>query len=127
MPSAAGLVRLPWERIEAADWDQEALRLRVREVGTWGQPRLEHTVSLPEPDKLLQLVRERVSASVVLQRHVAVRDGRGVRVIARRAATGPRELTWFFEFDAGIDPDDPAVMRVAEAALAAARADVGQS
>ena len=32
-------VRLPWEDVEAADWDRESDRFRVSEVGTWGEPR----------------------------------------------------------------------------------------
>ena len=48
-----------------------------------------------------------------------------MRVIARRAATGARELTWLFEYDPGIDPDDPFVEHAAQEALAAARGEVG--
>ena len=59
--------------------------LRVVEVGTWGEPRAEHRFASPSPGRLLELVRERVTASVVLQRHVPVRGRAGVRVIARRA------------------------------------------
>ena len=28
--------RLPWEQVEAADWDSDTSTFRVREVGTWG-------------------------------------------------------------------------------------------
>ena len=31
--------RLPWEQVEAADWDHDPGRLRVSEVGRWGEPR----------------------------------------------------------------------------------------
>jgi hypothetical protein len=48
-----------------------------------------------------------------------------VRVIARRAPYGRREVTWLFEYDEGVDPDDPQVARAADRALAAAREDVG--
>ena len=74
---------------------------------------------------MLQLVRERVTASVVLQRHVAVTGSRGLRVIARRAPSGHGDLVWIYEFDEGVDPDDPDVRRLAADALAAAQADVG--
>ena len=43
---------------------------------------------------------------------------RGVRVIARRAPAGDRALRWVYEYDEGIDPDDPAVRLAAETALA---------
>jgi hypothetical protein len=118
-------VRIPWEEIERADWDSETSRLRVVEVGSWGQERATHVFTLTEPGRMLELVRERVTASVVLSRHVAVRGRRGVRVVARRAPHGDHPIGWFFEYDEGVDPDDPEVQLVADEALAAARTDVG--
>lgn len=117
--------RLPWEQVESADWDREHERLRVSEVGTWGEPRPVHTFTLTEPGNLLVLVRERVTASVVLQRHVPYAGRRGLRVIARRAPRGDRPLAWFVEYDEGVEPDDPDVQATVEAALAAARDEVG--
>ena len=125
MPTGAGTVRVPWEQVESADWDQDAEVLRVREVGSWGEPRPEYLLALADPGRLLELVRERVTASVLLQRHVAVEGSRGVRVIARRAPSGDRAVTWLFEYDEGIDPDDPLVVQAAESALSSARDDVG--
>lgn len=126
-PSAVEPVetRIPWEQVEAADWDDDTSVLRVAEVGSWGAERPEHQLPVAEPGRLLELVRERVTASVVLQRHVAVHGRRGVFVIARRAPRGDRPVQWVFEFDDGIDPEDPVVRRAAEAALAAAQDEVG--
>jgi hypothetical protein len=118
-------VRIPWEDVQSADWDQDASVLHVVEVGSWGAVRPEHRLTLDEPGLLLQLVRERVTASVLLQRHVPVAGRRGVRVIARRAPRGDQPVRWIFEYDEGVDPDDPAVRRAADAALDAARAEVG--
>lgn len=117
--------RLPWEQVEAADWAVEESVLVVSEVGTWGEQRREHRLVVEETGRLLELVRERVTASVVLQRHVAVDARRGLRVIARRAPGGDRPLTWVYEFDEGVDPDDPEVRALAAEALAAARNEVG--
>ena len=126
VPTIVGHVRVPWEQVEAADWDQDGDVLRVREVGTWGERRSEYHVAIAEPGRLLELVRERVTATVLLQRHVAIEGSRGVRVIARRAPSGSREVTWLFEYDEGIDPDDPVVAHAADAALETAREEVGQ-
>jgi hypothetical protein len=121
--------RLPWEQVEAADWDTELERLRVSEVGHFGEQRREHTLTIAEngagTDRLLQLVRERVTASVLLVRHVPVTGRKGVRVVGRRAPSGGSPVSWFYEYDAGIDPGDPVVRAAAESALDAARADVG--
>jgi hypothetical protein len=121
--------RLAWERVEAADWDVDLSRLRVSEVGEWGQPRREHAYTLDESaagaERLLQLVRERVTASVVLVRHVPVTGRQGVRIVARRAPSGRSAVEWVYEYDAGVDPSDPAVEAAAATALAAARDDLG--
>ena len=117
--------RIPWEQVEVADWDLDSETLRVSEVGTWGEVRPSYTFTLAEPTRLLQLVRERVTASVVLQRHVPIRGKRGVRVIARRSPTGSGALSWLFEYDAGIDPGDGFVAQAAQEALLAARDEVG--
>jgi hypothetical protein len=117
--------RVPWERVETADWAREQERLRVAEVGEFGQPRPVHTFTVTEPRRLLQLVRERVTASVVMQRRVVVRGRRGVLVIGRRAPRGDGEISWAFEYDEDVDPDDPMVRLVVDEALAAAQGEVG--
>lgn len=117
--------RVPWEQVEAADWDRETSRLRVSEVGSFGAARPEHLYDLADAGRLVQLVRERVTASVVYQRHVPVDGRRGVRVIARRAPGRPGPLSWVYEYDEGVDPDDPFVRLAAGQALAEARDEVG--
>ena len=120
-----GGTRLAWEDVEAADWDRDTEAFRVVEVGRWGEPRGEHSYVIAQPRRFLELVRERVTASVVLVRHAPVVGRRGVRVIARRAPSGDGELSWIYEYDAGIDPDDPTVRLAAETTLSRAREEVG--
>ena len=117
--------RVPWEQVEAADWDRDTDTFRLSEVGTWGEQRPVHTAVLADPGRLLELVRERVTASVVLQRHVVVSGRRGLRVIARRAPSGAGGVQWVYEYDEGVDPDDPAVRALARDALEAMRHEVG--
>jgi hypothetical protein len=117
--------RVPWEQVESADWDRDTDTFRLSEVGTWGAQRPVHTATLEEPGRLLELVRERVTASVVLQRHVTVGGRRGLRVIARRAPAGTGRIQWVYEYDEGVDPDDPAVRATARSALVAMQRDVG--
>ena len=116
--------RLRWEQVEAADWDAETDTLRISEVGTWGEQRVEHQLVLPESRRLLELVRERVTASMVYQHQVRVGPRQGLRVVARRAPSGREPVCWFFEYDEGVDPDDPAVREAAQEALAEARQQV---
>lgn len=118
--------RVGWEHVEAADWDREAGLLTVTETASWGEPRPSHAVPLDDADRLLQLVRERVTATVLLQRHVPVQGKRGVRVIGRRAPGGERSVTWYLDYDEGLDPADPFVDHAAQEALAAARDEIGE-
>ena len=117
--------RVPWEQVEAADWDRDTDTFRLSEVGTWGEQRPVHTAVLTDPGRLLELVRERVTASVVLQRHVPVAGRRGLRVIARRAPSGAGGVQWVYEYDEGLDPDDPTVRDIARTTLEAMRREVG--
>jgi hypothetical protein len=122
-------VRIPWEQVEAADWDHDLSRLRVSEVGHWGETRAEHDLTVDESgasaDRLLQLLRERVTASVLLVRHVPISGRRGVRVVARRAPSGRQPVEWVCEYDDGIDPADPFVETAVASALVEARSEVG--
>jgi hypothetical protein len=115
---------IPWQQVEAADWSRDEDRLRVSEVGEYGEQRPVHEFALDEPGKFLPLLRERVTASVVLQRRVVVRGKLGLSVVARRVPdTG--EITWAYELDAGLDADDPEVRRLAQLGLRAAAEELG--
>lgn len=120
-----GVIRLPWEQVQGAEWNRDESKLRVTGVGEYGRPRPSYAFMLEDPRLLLQLVRERITASIVLQRGVLVDGKRGFKVIGRRSpAGGP--VFWMHEYDQGIDPGDPAVAALAEEALASARAEVGE-
>lgn len=123
--SSGSSSRVPWERVETADWDREGERLRVVEVGTFGEPQPVHAFTVTDPGDLLAMVRERVTASVLLQRRVVLEGRRGFSVIARRAPQGRGPIIWACEYDAGLDPDDPVVRGAVEAAVRAAQDDVG--
>lgn len=120
-----GGARIPWETVEAADWDADTSVLHVSEVGTWGEVRPEHRLRIQEPGRLLELLRERITASVVLLRHVPIEGRQGLRVIARRAPGSAAEVSWVFEYDEDIDPVDPRVRLAAAEALASARDELG--
>lgn len=117
--------RIPWEQVDRADWDREEDRLVVSEVGEFGRVRPQHAFNVPDPGLFLELVRERVTASVVLQRRVLTAGKRGLTVIGRRPPVGDGEVSWAYQFDPGVDPEDPEVMALAEAGLRAAQAELG--
>jgi hypothetical protein len=121
-----GVTQLPWEGVEDAAWDQDGSRLRITGIGEYGEPRPSYTFEMDDPALLLQLVRERVTASIVLQRWVPVRRRQGLTVIGRRSPIGG-PVTWMHAYDLGLDPADPDVAAAAEQALLAARAEVGDA
>jgi len=117
---------LPWETIERADWDPDSEQLRVQEIADFGQPVVATSFVLPDPGSLPTLVRERVTASIVVQHRVDLARRRGFTVVGRRAPGSDGPVTWAFEIDPGVDPDDPAVRTAADAALVEAQRSIGQ-
>lgn len=125
LPRPEGWRVLPWQRIDRAGWDDDAERLVVVEVADFGQVQPRHHVALDRPVRLLDLVRDRVTASVLLSRHVPVAGSRGLKVIARRSPTGSGDVELSCWLDEGLDPDDPDVRRAVDEGLAAARSELG--
>jgi hypothetical protein len=121
--------RIAWEQVQSADWVRDEDRLRVVEVAPYGERQRVHTHDIDEPDRLLQLVRERVTASVVLSRRVRLPGRCALTVIARRPPRGTGALadtvTWAFDLEPGVDPADPEVREAAETALRSARQELG--
>jgi hypothetical protein len=74
-----------------------------------------------DPRRLLDVVREQVTASVVLTRHVPIDGSLGVRVTGRRRRDG---IAWLVAVDDGLRLDDPAIRRLVDAAVASVRAEV---
>ena len=122
--SAHAVTQIPWETVEDVAWEQEESRLRVTETGQYGEPRPIHSFAVHDP-ALLQLIRERVTASIVLQRWVPVRGKQGLTVIGRRSPVGG-PVAWMHAYDEGLDPTDPEVVAVADRALAQAQVEVGE-
>jgi hypothetical protein len=114
----------PWEQVLRADWDEDERRFELVPVGEFGHPVERPSFVLGDAADLLGLVRERVSASVVLQRRVPVLGKRGFLVFGRRPPRGG-DVAWAFELDEGVDPDDPAVRSAMDRALAEAQGSLG--
>lgn len=110
--------RLGWEQIERASYDSGVLTVVL------GVDLDEATLRVPVGDgrDLPVVVRDRVTASVIVDRFVALDGNVGVRVVGRRGPMGT--IAW----RAVLDPelaDDPAARAEAQLALAEVRAEVG--
>ncbi|KAJ1684000.1 hypothetical protein LUZ63_020740 [Rhynchospora breviuscula] len=128
LPAEGEVLRVAWEQVHDAGWDADEARLTVSEVGDFGAVRPVHRFALDDPGRLLELLRERVSASLLLQRRVTVAGPLGLHVIARRAPAGAGEdaaVAWYVDYDTGLDPADPVVRDLAARGLAEGRSEIG--
>jgi hypothetical protein len=118
--------RVGWEKIERAGWDSEASVLTIFETTDFGTPLRTTELKVDDPGRFGQLLRERVDASIVVQRHVRLAGKRGVRIVGRRNPAGTdAAVTWNFVLDKGLEPDQPGVLDAAEAALKQVRDEFG--
>jgi len=109
--------RLPWEEVERADWQREADRLAIVEV-TDEEPSGRTTyVRIDDAGHLLELLRERVTKSVVCSLYSRVYGSAGLSVVGRRSPSGEGPVTWSYVLSPGLDARDPLVVHVAEATL----------
>ncbi|NBE99176.1 hypothetical protein FE391_37440 [Nonomuraea sp. KC401] len=109
--------RLPYEQIDRASWDEEGMRVLTTD-GRW------HAERIAEPRMLPETLRERVNATIVVNKHVDLPGKGGVRLVARRKPGG-EVLGWTFVFDDGLDPEDPGLRAQAEQALEGMRRSMG--
>lgn len=109
--------RLGWEQVERADWQRDTGRLAVVEVSGWGEPEPRTEIEIDDPGLLLELLRERVTKSVVATLHARIRGRSGLNVIGRRPPVGDGPIMWSVLFADGLDPDDPEVAEIAEQTL----------
>ncbi|WP_433167578.1 hypothetical protein [Kribbella sp. CA-247076] len=118
--------RVGWEQIERAGWDSEASVMHIYETTAFGTPLRGTELKLDDPGRFGQLLRERVDASIVVQRHIPLKGKRGVRIVARRNPSDTNApVTWNAVLDKGLEPDQPGVLDAADAALKSVRDEFG--
>jgi hypothetical protein len=109
--------RLPWHQIDQARYDQGTLEVVL-------SPELDSAMlRIPvggSPD-LPVAVRDRITASVVVDRFVELRGDVGVRIIGRRTDTAG--VVWRLDLDPAL-ADDPGVVAEAQAMLDEVRREV---
>ena len=116
-------VRIPWDRVLRASWEPEILEVTAQS-GEGGRPEVRRVRFAGDPGVLPEVVRERVTSSIVVQHHAELVGERGARFVARRVP-GSADLRWSVVFDAGLDPEDTDLRRRADIALADFRASLG--
>lgn len=110
--------RFGWEQIERASYEAGTLTVVLGE--TAGGVTLR--VPVGSERQLPVVVRDRITASVVVDRFVALSGDSGVRIVGRRGVDGG--TTWRLDLDPGLATDAAAVAASQEA-LAEVRVEVG--
>jgi hypothetical protein len=115
--------RAPWSAATHAQWYDDAATLQVAWLDAAGE-RQDQSLVLDEPGMLPETVHERVTATILLSRHLPVRGRDGVRVVARRQP-GSDEVEWQVVADPGVDAGDPQVGTMVREGIRAMSADLG--
>jgi hypothetical protein len=114
--------RLPWEQIDNASWHADQTILAIAEVSPGPSPT--HSLPLVNGGRLLELIRERVTKSVLMRQFEPTRGRSGVSVIARRSPVGDGPVAWSTVYSAGLDPADPVVVAAVRRARARAEEEL---
>lgn len=114
--------RIGWEHVEHAGWQRGGVY--VREIVALGEEPAEHYVGVTEPGALPDIVRDRVTSSIVINQHVRLTQQGGVRMVGRRRP-GSGEVVWNLVFDPELDARDPEVRARAERVLVEVRRQTG--
>jgi hypothetical protein len=116
--------RLDWALVTHAEWDHETSTLELQHLASHDGSAGTRRLALEEPGRLPEVVRERVTASIVVSRHVPVEGRAGVRIVARRRP-GEDDLLWQVVVDPGLEPDDERVRAAGEAGIVDLRRELG--
>jgi hypothetical protein len=124
LPTGTGLHRIGWEQVDKAGWDRDLGTLWVLEAAPIGTRPHRWRVHVDNPGHVVDVVRERVNATVVISQHVPLVGDRGVRVVGRRPP-GTDLLTWSVAVDPGVDVSDPQLRARITEAVEEVRREVG--
>ena len=112
--SEAGWRHVGWHQIERGGWNAETRKLSWTTYDG-GQD----SVELVKAGRLPELFRERVSASIVVERFVPIAGERGVTVSGRRdLADSTATITWHASLSRGLSWRTEGVQQAADDALA---------
>ena len=101
------VTRVPWEQVEAADWDRDESEFRVIAVGSWGEERSCTPSASPSPAACSSWCASGSPPASCYSATCPLDGRRGVRGDRPRAPRGRGEIAWFYEYDEGVDPARP--------------------
>ena len=117
---ASGWRQVAWHQVEHGGWNAESRSLSWTLYG--GR---RGRVGLSEPGRLPELFRERVAATIVVERFVPIRGERGVTITARRDLGDGGGLSWHSSLTRGLTWSTEGVEEEAARATAELQSEYG--
>lgn len=114
--------RLPWSSINKANWDEPMLELVVQTSP--GGTAEAISIRLDEPGHMPTTVRERVTATIVVQERVLLEGDKGALMVARKNFDDD-QVRWSVVLDKGLDSTNPVIRQRADDMLAELRTQFG--
>jgi len=115
---AEGWTHVGWHEIERGGWNAETATLSwMLHGGRRG------AVTLDQPGRLPELFRERIAATIALERFVSVAGDRGVIVTARRDLAADGAISWHSSLTRGLTWHSEGVQAAADRAMAELRSE----
>jgi len=110
-------LELGWHQVDSARWVGDDSVLEVVTLPEGMTPPQTYRIELPDPGQLPELVRERVTSSIVVSERVVLAGGAGARIIARRVPGG-EGVRWSVIYEEGVSRSDPRLQAATREAVA---------
>ena len=116
-----------WHEIERGGWNAELGKLSWALHAAPGQPSPRGSLELVDPGRLPELFRERISATIAIERFVPLVGERGVTITARRDLGGTGTVAWHGTLTRGLSWETDGVRAAVDQAMEELRTeyDVG--
>jgi hypothetical protein len=122
-----GWTHIGWHEIERGGWNAELRKLSWALHVAPGKPSLRGSLELVEPGRLPALFRERISATIAIERFVPLVGDRGVTISARRDLGASGTVAWHGTLTRGLTWETDGVRAAVDQAMKQLRTeyDVG--
>ena len=122
-----GWKHVGWHEIERGSWNAELGKLSWVLHAAPGKPSPRGSLELVEPGRLPELFRERISATIAIEKFVPLLGERGVTISARRDLGGGGAVAWHSTLTRGLSWETDGVRAAVDQAMEQLRTeyDVG--
>jgi hypothetical protein len=114
---------LGWHEIERGGWNAELNKLSWVRYAAPGEAPTHGVLELTEPGRLPELFRERISATIAVERFVPISGERGVIIAARRDLGGSGAVVWHGTLTRGLSWQTDGVRAAVDQAMEQVKAE----